>query len=131
VRTEGYARARELIIEAIRRIMDGEVSAKDLAISKVLRRVPLVICQGDRARLGGDKAGGEVKMVKEKGMQISPTRTSGICGRLMCCLQYEHDQGVGERKGEKEGNFLRRRKTHKRSRPKRTSSVRAIPSTQL
>lgn len=33
-----------------------------------------------------------VKMVKEQGMQISPTKTSGICGRLMCCLEYEYEK---------------------------------------
>jgi DNA polymerase elongation subunit (family B) len=38
VRIEGYAKARELISESIRRIMEGEVSARDLAASKVLRR---------------------------------------------------------------------------------------------
>jgi cell fate regulator YaaT (PSP1 superfamily) len=31
-----------------------------------------------------------VKMVKEQGLQISPTKTSGVCGRLMCCLEYEY-----------------------------------------
>jgi len=30
-----------------------------------------------------------VKMLKEQGISISPSKTSGICGRLMCCLQYE------------------------------------------
>ncbi|MFA4858515.1 MAG: regulatory iron-sulfur-containing complex subunit RicT [Candidatus Margulisiibacteriota bacterium] len=30
-----------------------------------------------------------VKMVKEQGLQLSPTKTAGICGRLMCCLGYE------------------------------------------
>lgn len=30
-----------------------------------------------------------VKMVKEQGFQISPTRTAGMCGRLMCCFEYE------------------------------------------
>ncbi len=33
-----------------------------------------------------------VKAVKEQGFQISPTRTSGICGRLMCCFEYETTQ---------------------------------------
>ena len=33
-----------------------------------------------------------VKMVKEQGLQISPLRTSGLCGRLMCCIQYEHEK---------------------------------------
>jgi cell fate regulator YaaT (PSP1 superfamily) len=31
-----------------------------------------------------------VKMAKEQGLAISPTKTSGICGRLMCCLEYEY-----------------------------------------
>jgi len=30
-----------------------------------------------------------VKMVKDQGLQISPTKTSGMCGRLLCCLEYE------------------------------------------
>ena len=36
-----------------------------------------------------------VKMVKDQGLQISPMRTSGLCGRLMCCLQYEHEGEKG------------------------------------
>ena len=31
-----------------------------------------------------------VKMAKEQGLSISPTKTAGVCGRLMCCLEYEH-----------------------------------------
>ncbi len=41
-----------------------------------------------------------VKMVKDQGLQISPTRTSGLCGRLMCCLEYEYE---GKDKKRKEG----------------------------
>ncbi|MFH1541972.1 MAG: regulatory iron-sulfur-containing complex subunit RicT [bacterium] len=33
-----------------------------------------------------------VKMVKEQGLAMSPTKTSGMCGRLMCCLEYEYEQ---------------------------------------
>jgi cell fate regulator YaaT (PSP1 superfamily) len=33
-----------------------------------------------------------VKMVKNQGLAISPTKTSGICGRLMCCLGYEYEK---------------------------------------
>ncbi|MFH1386792.1 MAG: regulatory iron-sulfur-containing complex subunit RicT [bacterium] len=33
-----------------------------------------------------------VKMVKEQGLAMSPTKTAGVCGRLMCCLEYEHGQ---------------------------------------
>ena len=31
-----------------------------------------------------------VKMAKEQGLSISPGKTAGVCGRLMCCLEYEH-----------------------------------------
>ena len=30
-----------------------------------------------------------IKMVKEQKMALNPTKISGICGRLMCCLAYE------------------------------------------
>ncbi len=33
-----------------------------------------------------------VRMVKDQGLQISPTKTSGVCGRLMCCLEYEYEK---------------------------------------
>ena len=33
-----------------------------------------------------------VRMVKDQGLAISPTKTSGMCGRLMCCLEYEHEK---------------------------------------
>lgn len=32
-----------------------------------------------------------IKMAKEQGLSLSPTKISGICGRLMCCLKYEQD----------------------------------------
>src|SRR4030067_676727 len=31
-----------------------------------------------------------VKMAKEQGLSLNPTKISGVCGRLMCCLAYEH-----------------------------------------
>lgn len=30
-----------------------------------------------------------VRMAKEQGLSLNPTKLSGACGRLMCCLQYE------------------------------------------
>jgi len=30
-----------------------------------------------------------VKMAKEQNLALNPTKISGICGRLMCCLAYE------------------------------------------
>ena len=35
-----------------------------------------------------------IRMAKDQGLSLNPTKISGICGRLMCCLQYE--QGAYE-----------------------------------
>lgn len=31
-----------------------------------------------------------VRMAKDQGLSLDPTKISGVCGRLMCCLIYEH-----------------------------------------
>ena len=31
-----------------------------------------------------------IKMAKEQGLSLNPAKISGACGRLMCCLAYEH-----------------------------------------
>ena len=30
-----------------------------------------------------------VKMAKEQNLALNPSKISGVCGRLMCCLSYE------------------------------------------
>jgi len=30
-----------------------------------------------------------IKMAKDQGLSLNPTKISGLCGRLMCCLKYE------------------------------------------
>ena len=32
-----------------------------------------------------------IKMAKEQSLSLNPTKISGLCGRLMCCLKYEHN----------------------------------------
>jgi hypothetical protein len=31
-----------------------------------------------------------IKMVKEQNIALNPSKISGICGRLMCCMSFEH-----------------------------------------
>ncbi len=31
-----------------------------------------------------------IKMAKEQNLPLNPTKISGLCGRLMCCLSYEY-----------------------------------------
>ncbi len=40
----------------------------------------------------GDFQPVSIKMAKEQGLSLNPTKISGVCGRLMCCLKYEEDQ---------------------------------------
>lgn len=37
----------------------------------------------------GDFVPVSIKMAKEQNISLNPTKISGICGRLMCCLNYE------------------------------------------
>ncbi len=30
-------------------------------------------------------------MAKNQGLHLNPSKISGLCGRLMCCLEYEND----------------------------------------
>lgn len=39
----------------------------------------------------GDFVPVSIKMAKEQGLSLNPTKISGLCGRLMCCLQYESE----------------------------------------
>ena len=39
-----------------------------------------------------------IRMAKEQSLSLNPTKISGVCGRLMCCLKYEQEQYVKSRK---------------------------------
>ncbi len=40
-----------------------------------------------------------IKMAKEQNMSLNPSKISGNCGRLMCCLKYEHNVYCDKLKG--------------------------------
>ncbi len=42
-----------------------------------------------------------VKMAKEQSMSLNPEKISGLCGRLMCCLAFEHEGYAGSKKHSK------------------------------
>jgi cell fate regulator YaaT (PSP1 superfamily) len=49
-----------------------------------------------------------LSLAKDQGLSLNPTQISGPCGRLLCCLHYEHDFYVEQRKRfPKEGKALR------------------------
>ncbi len=46
----------------------------------------------------GDDDPVSIRMAKEQNLPLNPTKISGLCGRLMCCLKYEQEQYVSFRK---------------------------------
>ena len=38
----------------------------------------------------GDFEPVSIRMAKDQNLSLNPTKISGICGRLMCCLKYEN-----------------------------------------
>ena len=39
----------------------------------------------------GDFAPVSIRMAKDQNLSLNPTKISGLCGRLMCCLRYENE----------------------------------------
>ena len=39
-----------------------------------------------------------LQLAKDQGLSLNPAQISGCCGRLMCCLMYEHDTYVEARR---------------------------------
>lgn len=46
----------------------------------------------------GDFQPVSIRMAKEQNLSLSPTKISGLCGRLMCCLNYENEHYKAVRK---------------------------------
>lgn len=40
-----------------------------------------------------------IRMAKDQNLSLNPSKISGMCGRLMCCLRYEHESYQELRKG--------------------------------
>jgi cell fate regulator YaaT (PSP1 superfamily) len=40
-----------------------------------------------------------VRMAKEQGLSLNPSKLSGMCGRLKCCLRYEYDTYLELKRG--------------------------------
>ncbi|MFR6378755.1 MAG: regulatory iron-sulfur-containing complex subunit RicT [Evtepia sp.] len=67
-----------------------------------------------------------IKMAKTQNLSLNPTKISGTCGRLMCCLKYEQAAYEDLMKdapvhGLLRGDARRRRDHHQREHPARKS----------
>ncbi|HOU27983.1 MAG TPA: regulatory iron-sulfur-containing complex subunit RicT [Thermoleophilia bacterium] len=60
------------------------------------------------ATFAGDQDPVSIRMAKDQDLPLNPTKISGCCGRLMCCLKYEHQVYVSFRKrAPKRGTVVR------------------------
>ena len=50
----------------------------------------------------GDFEPVSIRMAKDQNLSLNPSKISGICGRLMCCLKYENDHYQSSKKEKKE-----------------------------
>jgi cell fate regulator YaaT (PSP1 superfamily) len=51
------------------------------------------------SRFLSDFAPISIRMAKVQGVSLTPTEITGMCGRLRCCLSYEHETYMEESKG--------------------------------
>ena len=67
-----------------------QVGARDEA--KLVGGVGKCGCQLCCATFLSEFAPVSIKMAKEQDIALNPMKTSGLCGRLLCCLGYEYEQ---------------------------------------
>ena len=90
---------------------DGRIDFRDLvkdlaAIFKSRIELRQIVVRDEVKRIGGNGVCGRelcccsflgnfetvsIKMAKEQNMSLNPSKISGNCGRLMCCLKYEQE----------------------------------------
>ncbi len=60
------------------------------------------------ATFAGDQEPVSIRMAKAQSLPLNPTKISGCCGRLMCCLKYEHETYLAfQRRAPKRGAFVK------------------------
>ena len=56
----------------------------------------------------GDQEPVSIRMAKDQNLPLNPSKISGCCGRLMCCLKYEHKVYVGfKQRAPKKGSMVK------------------------
>lgn len=89
VKIDYRALARELAEEFGTRIELRQVGPRDRArIVDGVGRCGLSLCCSTWLEEPGNVS---VRMAKDQNLPLNPAKISGACGRLLCCLRYEHD----------------------------------------
>jgi cell fate regulator YaaT (PSP1 superfamily) len=90
---EGRVDFRELVKQLVSRF-PVRIEMRQIGVRHEAKMTGGLACCGQElccARFLTDFRPVSVKMAKNQNLSLNPTKISGVCGRLMCCLGYEHD----------------------------------------
>ncbi len=90
---DGRVDFRELVKQLVARF-PVRIEMRQIGVRHEAKMTGGIACCGQElccARFLADFKPVSVKMAKTQNLSLNPTKISGVCGRLMCCLSYEHD----------------------------------------
>jgi cell fate regulator YaaT (PSP1 superfamily) len=91
--SEGRVDFRELVKSLVARF-PVRIEMRQIGVRHEAKMTGGIACCGQElccSRFLTDFRPVSVKMAKNQNLSLNPTKISGVCGRLMCCLSYEHD----------------------------------------
>ncbi|MDQ7784481.1 MAG: stage 0 sporulation family protein [Desulfomonilaceae bacterium] len=98
---EGRIDFRELVKQLVARF-PVRIEMRQIGVRHEAKMTGGLACCGQElccSRFLTDFRPVSVKMAKNQNLSLNPTKISGVCGRLMCCLAYEHDTYEQFKKG--------------------------------
>lgn len=99
--SEGRVDFRELVKQLVVRF-PVRIEMRQIGVRHEAKMIGGLACCGQElccARYLTDFKPVSVRMAKAQNLSLNPTKISGVCGRLMCCLAYEHDTYESFKKG--------------------------------
>ncbi len=98
---EGRVDFRELVKQLVARF-PVRIEMRQIGVRHEAKMTGGLACCGQElccSRFLTDFRPVSVKMAKTQNLSLNPTKISGVCGRLMCCLSYEHSTYEDFKKG--------------------------------
>lgn len=98
---EGRVDFRELVKQLVGRF-PVRIEMRQIGVRHEAKMTGGLACCGQElccSRFLTDFRPVSVKMAKNQNLSLNPTKISGVCGRLMCCLAYEHETYEEFKKG--------------------------------
>lgn len=90
---EGRVDFRELVKQLVARF-PVRIEMRQIGVRHEAKMIGGLACCGQElccSRFLTDFRPVSVKMAKTQNLSLNPAKISGVCGRLMCCLAYEHE----------------------------------------